>query len=134
MHSHSSLIYALISLAPLAARADLQLDTDDIAPACRPICRPVWDLSQTCDPNDDRVPSKQAEDALFLQCFCTNTSFDVADITGLCASCMAQNPGTGNDIDASKGIDDTKKNDYMAGKTTYLPRLPTFPSRVYFIH
>ncbi|CAN8100947.1 unnamed protein product [Discula destructiva] len=100
MHSTISLVYLLVSLAPWAAQADLQLDDDDISPACRSICRPVRELSQICDvDDDDRVGGRVNEDNLTLQCYCLNTSFDVRTITPLCQSCMQQNPDVDDDDD-----------------------------------
>lgn len=116
MFSHSRLVFALLSLAPLLARADLKLDSDDISSTCSSICRPVYDLSQTCDVDDDRVPSQLTEDALNLQCLCTNSSFDVAGVTALCASCMQQNPT--RDDDGSVDTDDIYED--MEGATACL--------------
>lgn len=93
----ATLVYTLLTLAPLAARADLQLDQDDISQACSAVCRPTRELSQTCDVDDDRLPDDRTEDLLTLQCLCLNDSFDVADLTSLCASCMSQNPVSDDD-------------------------------------
>lgn len=90
---------ALASLLPLLAHAqrgggdsrDLELD-HDIAPACQSICRPVRQLAQVCDVDDDFVRDRLTAEYLGLQCYCLNTSFDVRGITALCASCIQQNP------------------------------------------
>lgn len=113
MPSRSSLIFALLSLAPLVARADLQLDSDDISSACSSVCRPTRELTSTCDVDDDRIPSDSTENALNLQCVCTNTSFDVASLTALCASCMQQNPRDDDD-------NDDGDNDDLDGETPTL--------------
>lgn len=110
MHSSTSFIYVLLSLAPLATWADLQLDSDEIAAACASVCRPVRELSQTCDVDGDQVGSQTIEDNLTLQCLCANNSFDIAMITALCASCMQQNPTTDSD----------GPSDYLQGTTTNL--------------
>lgn len=109
MYTKTSLVYTLLSLAPLAARADLQVEAGDISTTCTSVCRPIRELSQTCDVDDDRVNnSDQIEAQLELQCICTNDSFDVARLTALCASCMQQNPETdddGDDDDDNDGDD-----------------------------
>lgn len=98
----------ILALAPLAARADLQID-DDIPLACQSICRPVRQLGQTCDVDDDFVRDRLAEDYLTLQCYCLNNSFDVRSITALCASCIQQNPELDDD-------DGRPENDDIRGK------------------
>lgn len=107
---HSTFVYTLLSLAPLAARADLQIDTDDISQACSAVCRPSQELSQTCEVNDDLISDDRTENLLELQCFCLNDSFDVANLTALCASCMQQNPVTDNDDDDDDDDDDNSDN------------------------
>lgn len=92
---HSAALLSALLLA--AVRADRQLDSDDISQNCTSICRPVLELSRTCDVDDDAVPDDLTEDRLSLQCICTNDSFDVQRFTGLCASCMQQNPVVNND-------------------------------------
>ncbi|KAK7713261.1 hypothetical protein SLS64_004510 [Diaporthe eres] len=94
---HSAALLSAILLA--AVKADLQLDSDDISQNCTSICRPVLELSRTCDVDDDAIPDDLTEDRLSLQCLCTNDSFDVQRFTGLCASCMQQNPVVDNDTD-----------------------------------
>lgn len=100
---HSTALLSAILLA--AVKADLQLDSDDISQNCTSICRPVLELSRTCDVDDDGVPDDLTEDRLNLQCLCTNNSFDVQRFTGLCASCMQQNPVVDNDTDDDDGPD-----------------------------
>lgn len=101
---HSAALLSALLLA--AVRADLQLDSDDISTNCTSICRPVLELSRTCDVDDDNIPDDLTEDRLNLQCLCTNNSFDVQRFTGLCASCMQQNPVVDNDNDDDDGPDD----------------------------
>lgn len=94
---HSAAFLSAILLA--AVKADLQLDSEDISQNCTSICRPVLELSRTCDVDDDAVPDDLTEDRLQLQCLCTNNSFDVARFAGLCQSCMQQNTVVDNDDD-----------------------------------
>lgn len=97
MPSTSLIAHSLIlALAPLVARADLGIP-DDISANCQSICRPVWQLGQACDVDDDLIRNKPTEDALNAQCYCLNNSFDVRSITGLCASCIQQNPAIDGD-------------------------------------
>lgn len=101
----------LLALTPLLARAqgggpDLELDSD-VSPACQSICRPVRQLSETCDVDDDFVRDRLTEEYLTLQCYCLNPSFDVAEITALCASCIQQNPELDDD-DGRPETDDAR--------------------------
>ncbi|KAK2061095.1 hypothetical protein LY76DRAFT_539599, partial [Colletotrichum caudatum] len=90
-----------LSLAAAAAcvRADLQLDSDDIPAQCGAVCRPIHDLGQACEVNDDVVRDDVAEDRLEAQCFCTNGSINVSQYAALCASCMEQNTRDRDDLD-----------------------------------
>lgn len=106
MHFTPIFTYTLLSLAPLVARADLELDADDISAACSSVCRPIQELSQTCDVDLDDGNSS-TEDNLQLQCICTNNSFDVGSIAPLCASCMQQNPTSDDDGDDDNNDTDT---------------------------
>lgn len=81
----------LAGFAPAFVSAGLDLDREDISAACVSICQPLVNLTRTCDVNDDRVDRDRTEKLLEVQCICTNDSFDVVGITGLCASCMDQN-------------------------------------------
>ena len=92
--------YALVAtFLALAVRADIQLEADDVPTQCSDICRPIVDLSRSCDANDDNIPDDRTEDLLELQCVCTNNSFDVNRIAALCASCMDQNTRNRGDLD-----------------------------------
>lgn len=110
MHFTTSIVYTLISLAPWAAQADLQLDEDDYSQACQSICRPIRQLSDICDVDGDQVGGQPTEDNLTLQCICTNDSFDVGNIAPLCQSCMQQYPDDSEDV-----------SDDMEGKKPSLP-------------
>lgn len=100
----------LAALNPLAVYADLELD-DDISPACLGICRPVYQLSQTCDVDSNLVRDRLTEDYLTLQCYCINPSFDVRGITALCASCIQQNPTFDDRFDDDGDGDDDRFED-----------------------
>lgn len=113
MHFTSSIIYTLLSLAPLAAQADLELNEDDYSQACQAVCRPVHDLTDICDVDGDQVGGQPTEDRLKLQCICTNDSFDIGSVAPLCQSCMQQNP---------RDSDDDDSDDEMEGK-----KAPTCP-------
>lgn len=81
----------LAGISPILVSADFDIDRDDIPSACSAICRPLIELTQTCDVRDDQIDNDRTEDLLEAQCVCTNDSFDVANFTALCASCMDQN-------------------------------------------
>ncbi|POS74357.1 CAP22 [Diaporthe helianthi] len=101
MH-YSALLSAIFLVAVKAD--DFQLDRDDISTQCTSICRPILELSRTCDVDDDRVRDDLTEHRLRLQCICTNNSFDVQRFAGLCQSCMQQNPvRDGDDDDDDRG-------------------------------
>lgn len=104
---HSAALLSALLLA--AVKADLQLDSDGISQNCTSICRPVLELSRTCDVDDDSVADDLTEDRLSLQCLCTNNSFDVQRFTGLCASCMQQNTVVDNDNDDDDSPDDNNR-------------------------
>ncbi|KAI3392132.1 hypothetical protein diail_6144 [Diaporthe ilicicola] len=107
---HSAALLSAVLLA--AVKADLQLDQDDISQNCTSICRPVLELSRTCDVDDAAAADDLTEDRLTLQCLCTNNSFDVQRFTGLCASCMQQNPvpDDSDDNDADDRPDDNNRD------------------------
>ncbi|KAK1967813.1 hypothetical protein LY78DRAFT_544195, partial [Colletotrichum sublineola] len=90
-----------LSLAAAAAyvQADLQLDNDDIPTQCGAVCRPIYDLGQACEVNDDLINNDLTEDRLEAQCFCTNNSINVSQYAALCASCMEQNIRDRDDLD-----------------------------------
>lgn len=84
-------LIALIAF-PLTVQAGLQLDYADVPAACVTTCRAVAELSGVCDVDADFDDNnEEVEDLMKLQCICTNTSFDVAGATALCASCIDQN-------------------------------------------
>ncbi|KXH53690.1 hypothetical protein CSIM01_07728 [Colletotrichum simmondsii] len=89
-----------LSLAAVAfVKADLQLDNDDIPTQCQAVCRPIYDLGQACEVNDDQVRDDLTEDRLEAQCVCTNNSINVSQYAALCASCMDQNVRDRDDLD-----------------------------------
>ncbi|KAH7129411.1 hypothetical protein B0J13DRAFT_611186 [Dactylonectria estremocensis] len=108
-----------LAVAPLllaVARADLQLDNDDVPNACKAICKPIVTLTQACEVDlsgsDD---TDRNENRLEAQCICTNDSFDVANIAALCADCMRQsyqNNDSNDDNDDDDDDDDDDNWDY----------------------
>jgi hypothetical protein len=81
-----------------------ELRADDVPSACKTICQPIVDLTNTCDidpkeadkDNDKRIKLRlrernEAEESIEANCICTNKSFNVAAVMALCASCMVQN-------------------------------------------
>jgi hypothetical protein len=101
-----------LAIAPLLllARADVSLDRDDIPRACDTICNPIVDLTRACD-TDLRGDRDREEDRLEAQCVCTNDSFDVARVAGLCADCIHQNAPRDNDDDDDDDDDDDRRDD-----------------------
>lgn len=78
------------------ASADLDVDVNDVPAACQSICRPMMELSRICDVNDDFLGENEAlEFNNERGCFCSNQSFNVAQMTGLCQSCVQQSTVAG---------------------------------------
>ncbi|KAJ3499356.1 hypothetical protein NLG97_g398 [Lecanicillium saksenae] len=86
MRHGSGITLALASLT-LVTHAQVDLDMDDVPMACKPICKPIGDLSNKCD-IDLASDNDNDEHHLQNQCICTNDSFNVAKIAALCAACM----------------------------------------------
>ncbi|KAM5341837.1 hypothetical protein ACJ41O_014868 [Fusarium nematophilum] len=108
-------MYAKVALAiaPLLylARADVNLDRDDVPSACDAICEPIVELTRTCD-TDLRGDRDRVEDRLEAQCVCTNDSFDVGQVAALCADCIRQNRRADDDDDDDDDVrDDTQDID-----------------------
>lgn len=98
-------------LALLAGKvsANLDLENDDVPSACRDICQPIVQLTSLCDlddnndndnnDNDDRDDDRdddvneRARENAEKVCICTNNSFNVSQVGGLCQSCIEQNGG-----------------------------------------
>ncbi|KAG9252437.1 uncharacterized protein F5Z01DRAFT_751933 [Emericellopsis atlantica] len=109
---HSVLIPGLLVILPALAE---ELRAADVPKACETICGPIVELTNTCDidpseandGNDERKKlrlrgteeDEDGDEAIEAECICKNTSFDVANIMALCASCIAQNGGTTEDAD-----------------------------------
>ncbi|KAM0330879.1 hypothetical protein ACHAQA_003835 [Verticillium albo-atrum] len=96
---------AAASMATFAlVNADLELDRDDYPTQCQNVCDPVARLGQLCDAvdDDDRLDDR-VEDQLQVQCFCTNNSFNVAQVAAQCAACMHE---ANRDRDDNEDIDD----------------------------
>ncbi|KAI7769711.1 hypothetical protein LZL87_003201 [Fusarium oxysporum] len=109
-------MHPTIFLAGLAAVIPVTLAEElraaDVPSACKTICQPIVDLTNTCDidpkeaDNDNDKGTKlrlrersEAEESIEANCICTNKSFDVAAVMALCASCMVQNSQDTEDVD-----------------------------------
>jgi hypothetical protein len=79
-----------------------ELNAVDVPGACTTICRPIVELTGTCNVDPEEAGGDEAkpdggndaveiDDIIESQCICTNKSFDVARIAGLCASCIQEN-------------------------------------------
>jgi hypothetical protein len=103
---HSSILLANLAAAISATLAE-ELRAADVPTACTTICQPIVDLTNTCDidpnemdmDNDKRRKlrfrkAEESDEAIEANCICTNKSFDVAGVMGLCASCISQNGNT----------------------------------------
>ncbi|KAF5969369.1 protein CAP22 [Fusarium bulbicola] len=101
---------ALVAFIPNAFAEEL--GADDVPTGCKTICQPIVNLTNACDidPKDTEKHSDRRRDLVILDhedddepieaaCICTNRSFDVEGVMGLCASCMAQNSKDTEDID-----------------------------------
>lgn len=103
----SVLIPGLLVILPALAE---ELRAADVPKACGTICGPIVELSNICDidPNEADEGSNErkklrlrgteenedGEEAIEAECICKNTSFDVANVMALCASCISQSGGT----------------------------------------
>ncbi|RBR21963.1 uncharacterized protein FIESC28_04676 [Fusarium coffeatum] len=88
-----------------------ELSADDVPSACKTICQPIVELSNTCDidPKENKIHDKRGdfflvarskeEEAIEANCICTNKSFDVESVMALCASCMQQNSDDAEDVE-----------------------------------
>ncbi|EXM15580.1 hypothetical protein RAB80_017590 [Fusarium oxysporum f. sp. vasinfectum] len=104
------LLAGLVAVIPAILAEELR--ADDVPSACKTICQPIVDLTNTCDidpkeadkDNDTRTKLRlrernEAEESIEAKCICTNKSFDVAAVMALCASCMVQNSQDTEDVD-----------------------------------
>lgn len=89
-----TLLPLFLALFPAFVLSDYELNQNDVPQRCRAICEPVANLTRTCDVDD--AMSDEEEDLLERQCICTNDSFDVANRTALCASCVDQDRNSTN--------------------------------------
>lgn len=96
------LILATASLAASLARADFDLDSDDIPSQCRDVCDPVRRLGDICDVDDDPFDDR-TEALLEAQCYCTNDSFNVSRVTAQCASCLHEHDDDDDDARDGRG-------------------------------
>jgi hypothetical protein len=117
MYSTKTLALAIAPLL-LAVSANVDFDLDDVPNSCKAICRPVAQLSSQCDV-DLRSDNDRDENLLQAQCVCTNTSFDVGKIAGLCADCMHQSANSQNRDDDRADRDDLRGK-YCLFSASYL--------------
>ncbi|KAF5666067.1 hypothetical protein FHETE_6368 [Fusarium heterosporum] len=123
MYSYTLLI-GLAALFP-ATLAE-ELDADDVPSACKIICQPIVDLTNTCDidPKEAKKDNtgigkrSKVEEEIEAYCICTNTSFDVAAVMGLCASCMGQNNKDTEDVDKMMSQCSFTSTSYVRSATT----------------
>ncbi|KAH7145403.1 hypothetical protein B0J13DRAFT_665723, partial [Dactylonectria estremocensis] len=122
----------LTTVVPVSIAEELR--ADDVPSACITICQPIVDLTNICDvdPNEEdsnndkrsqlrlRENNESDEEAIEANCICTNTSFDVAAVMGLCASCMAQNSEDSEVLDV-----DNIMSQCSFSSTSYLPAATT---------
>ncbi|CAG7561800.1 unnamed protein product [Fusarium equiseti] len=107
-----------------------ELDVDDVPSACKTICQPIVDLSNTCDidPKESRIRDKRGdflliarskeEEAIEANCICTNKSFDVESVMALCASCMQQNSEDAKDVEKMMRQCSFSTTSYVAAATS----------------
>ncbi|KAG8158629.1 hypothetical protein KVR01_011751 [Diaporthe batatas] len=106
---HSTILLATLAVVVPTILAE-ELRFDDVPTACKIICQPIVDLTNTCDVDPQEMDmdkakrgglllrrAEESDEAIEANCICTNKSFDVAGVMGLCASCIAQNGATTDD-------------------------------------
>jgi hypothetical protein len=100
MYSFAFSFLALTALL-ISMSVSEELNAVDVPSACTTICGPIVQLTDTCniDPgeseddaedSDSGNDTPETDEVIESQCICTNMSFDVAGIAGLCASCIQQ--------------------------------------------
>lgn len=107
---HPTILLATLAAVIPAIHAE-ELRFDDVPTACKTICQPIVDLTNACDVDPEgmdmdkakrsKIHLRQAEEsdeAIETNCICTNKSFDVAGVMGLCTSCLTQNRNTEDGI------------------------------------
>ena len=97
-----------LAVAPMVmmARAGVEFDLDETPSQCRDICRPIADLYRSCQVDLRGDDNDREEDQLEVQCFCTNSSFDVGTVAAQCQDCVRQNRGSGSNGGGGNGDDD----------------------------
>ena len=95
MHFFTLLLGAAAAALPALGE---ELRPSGVPSECSTICGPIVKLSNTCDIDPEEITSDDDEcdgsdEAVESHCICANTSFDVANIMALCASCLSQNGG-----------------------------------------
>jgi hypothetical protein len=102
----SVLLFQGLALFTGSIAADLELENDNVPNACRDICQPIVQLTSLCDLDDDNNRDDDRDDDAYERerenaekvCICTNTSFNVSQVGGLCQSCIEQNGGRTDDM------------------------------------
>ncbi|KAJ4421963.1 hypothetical protein N0V82_003359 [Gnomoniopsis sp. IMI 355080] len=127
-----TLLLLLITIIPTPVFSGLQLDYADVPAPCVSTCRPVAELSGICDVDADFDDNnEEVEDLMKLQCLCTNTSFDVAGITALCASCIDQK---GMPSDKDDNLDDVSEMITRCGFPTSVTWTPAVTAAAEAVH
>ncbi|PFH56982.1 hypothetical protein XA68_15672 [Ophiocordyceps unilateralis] len=101
-HRRRKLVLAAATLL-LGAQARIELDMDQVPDECSAMCKPIGTLTQSCD---TKLPDGTDADEKLLeaQCVCTNKSFDVQAVTGLCAGCLRQEVTKATKTDEKKKL------------------------------
>jgi hypothetical protein len=89
MHFPSAVV-AVAAMVAGGARANMDFNLDSAPPDCRTMCQPVGQLSDACEADLGGDSTDLAEEELAAQCFCTNESFQVAQVAALCYDCIRQ--------------------------------------------
>jgi hypothetical protein len=89
MYSKSLFFVSLLSLSSRVLCEELS--EADVPAECASICQPIVQLTSICD--TDSFGQTLQSNSPGYQCVCKNTSFDVAHIAALCASCLQLNNG-----------------------------------------
>ncbi|KAL3425793.1 Protein CAP22-like protein 2 [Phlyctema vagabunda] len=104
------------------------IDADEIPAACTAICAPIVSLTTTCNVDMENV-ADAIEDTLQRECICNNDSFDVAQIAGLCASCISQNGSTTDDLSQLLATCSFSSTSYAASATALISTISVSATR-----
>ncbi|RDA85916.1 hypothetical protein CP532_2723 [Ophiocordyceps camponoti-leonardi (nom. inval.)] len=103
-HRNRKMLFAAAATLLLGVQARIELVMSNVPEDCKEMCQPIGTLTEECD---TKLPDGTDADEKLLeaQCVCTNDSFDVRTIAGLCAGCLSQAQKTGT----TKTADEKKK-------------------------